>query len=142
MMRAFSIDLQPELSVGQYLLNPQGSGCPLSLLPKCLLSKASKAHVMKFLTLGVLQQEIWRKRENSLVFFFSINQKKPHVRNFSARNSGAGNWRANFMGAWDFLAFCWKTPVPIKFLLLGVLDFFGRGGCQYYFYGRGDFSKL
>ena len=33
--------------------------------------------------------------------------------------------------------------MPIKFLLLGgVLGFFRRGGwkCQFYFYGRGDFS--
>ena len=36
--------------------------------------------------------------------------------------------------------------MPIKFLVLGwgggVLGIFGRGGwkCQFYFYGRGDFS--
>ena len=36
--------------------------------------------------------------------------------------------------------------MPIKFLLLGgVLEFFRRGGgwkCQFYFYGRGDFSDF
>ena len=35
--------------------------------------------------------------------------------------------------------------MPIKFLLLGGgSGFFGRGGwkCQFYFYGRGDFSEL
>ena len=39
----------------------------------------------------------------------------------------AGNGRANFTGAWH----CWKTPMPIKFLLLGgggVLVFFRGGG--------------
>ena len=42
------------------------------------------------------------------------------VHKISARNSGAGNGCANFMGAWHFLgSFCWKTPMPIKFLLLG-----------------------
>ena len=41
-----------------------------------------------------------------------------------------------------------KTAMPIKFLLLGgggsVLGFFRGGGwkCQFYFYGRGDFSEL
>ena len=39
---------------------------------------------------------------------------------FSLSNSGAGNGCANFMGAWHFLvSFCWKTPMPIKFLLGG-----------------------
>ena len=37
--------------------------------------------------------------------------------------------------------------MPIKFLLLGgggILGLLGRGGwkCQFYFYGRGDFSDL
>ena len=50
-------------------------------------------------------------------------QKKPDVRNFSARNSGAGNGRANFMGAWDFgVLSAGKSRMPMKFLLLG-------GGC-------------
>ena len=42
---------------------------------------------------------------------------------------------------WFFLL---ENPMPIKFLLLGggVLGFFRRRGwkCQFYFYGRGDFS--
>ena len=50
------------------------------------------------------------------------------------------------MGAWPFLcSFCWKTPMPIKFLLLGGGSWvFVRGGgwkCQFYFYGRGNFSE-
>ena len=44
---------------------------------------------------------------------------------------------------WFFLP---ENPqLPIKFLLLGRgLGFLGGGGwkCQFYFYGRGDFSDL
>ena len=42
--------------------------------------------------------------------------------------------------------FCWKTPIPIKFLVLGGgRGFFGRGvevpiNIYIYIYGRGDFS--
>ena len=54
-------------------------------------------------------------------------------------------WLCHFYGRLAFLvSFCWKTPMPIKFLLLGgVLVFFRRGGwkCQFYFYGRGDFFR-
>ena len=40
-------------------------------------------------------------------------QKKPRARNFSARNSGAGNGCANFMDAWHFLVLsAGKTPCP------------------------------
>ena len=62
---------------------------------------------------------------------------------FSARNSGAGNGRANFMGAWIFWLFLQENPHTHKILLLGgILGFFRRGGwkCQFYFYERGDFS--
>ena len=47
-----------------------------------------------------------------------------------------------------FCSFCWKTPTPIKFLLLGggggVLGCFQKGGgkCQFYFYGREHFSDF
>ena len=44
-------------------------------------------------------------------------RKIPHVGKFSACNSGAGNGRANFMGAWDFLLL--ENPHAHKFLLLG-----------------------
>ena len=56
-----------------------------------------------------------------------FSQKNPHVRNFSARDSGAENGCTNFMGVaaqilWApgifFGSFCWKTPMPIKFLVL------------------------
>ena len=46
-----------------------------------------------------------------------------------------------------FGSFCWKTPMPKKFLLLGgggVLGFLSKGAgwkCQFYFFGRGDFSE-
>ena len=47
--------------------------------------------------------------------------------------------RLAFLGS-----FCWKTPMPIKFLLLGGVGsgLFRRGGwkCRFYFYGRGDIS--
>ena len=52
------------------------------------------------------------------------------------------NGRANFMGARDL-----KTPLPIKFLLLGGGGFwaFLEGGgwkCQFYFYGRSFFLNI
>ena len=56
-------------------------------------------------------------------------QKKPHVRNFSARNSGAGNECANFVGAWQFLVLSAGNP---PFLVLGRGGgswFFLEGGC-------------
>ena len=58
-------------------------------------------------------------------------QKKP-TRNFSARNSGAGKRPRQLYGRLAFFGtFCWKTPTPIKFLVLGGgggREFFGRGG--------------
>ena len=48
---------------------------------------------------------------NKLVF--PISQKKRGVHKTSARNSGAGNGCANFMGAWHFLVFsAGKPPCP------------------------------
>ena len=41
-------------------------------------------------------------------------------------------------------AFCRKTSMSIKFLVLGGGGDFGLGGggkCRFYFYGRGDFSE-
>ena len=77
----------------------------------------------------------------------SLFQKKHDVHKISARNSGAGNGCANFIGAWHFLVLsAGKTPMPIKFLLLGGGCWgFLEGGawkCQFYFYGRGDFSDF
>ena len=39
-------------------------------------------------------------------------------------------------------AFCRKTSMSIKFLILGggILGFWGEGECRLYFYGGGDFS--
>ena len=72
--------------------------------------------------------------------------KKPHVCNFSARNSGAGNGCANFMGAWHFLALsAGKPPMPIKVLVLGGGGFWNfflkRGGesAKFIFMGVGIF---
>ena len=70
--------------------------------------------------------------------------EKPHVHNFSALISGAGNGNANSMGAWLFFGFfCWKTPHAHKIPRFrgGDFGFFWKGGwkCQFYFYGHGDF---
>ena len=40
-----------------------------------------------------------------IYFSLFFSQNKPHVRNLSARNSGAENGCANFMGAWHFWFF-------------------------------------
>ena len=49
----------------------------------------------------------------------------------SARNTGAGNGCANFMGAWNFLVLsARKPPIPIKFLLLGGFWAFLEGGVE------------
>ena len=59
-----------------------------------------------------------------------VNQKNPHVRNFSARYSEAGDGRTNFMGAWDFLALSAGKSHAHKippFRGGGVLGFFRRG---------------
>ena len=40
-------------------------------------------------------------------------KKKSHVRDFSARNAGAGNGCANLVGTWDVWALsAGKTPCP------------------------------
>ena len=59
-------------------------------------------------------------------------KKKRDVHKISARNSGAGNGCANFMGARHFCVLsAGKPPMPIKFLLLGggggVVDFLEGG---------------
>ena len=78
----------------------------------------------------------------------TYDQKKRDAHKISARNSGGGNGCAQFYGRLVFFgSFCWKTPMPIKFRLLGGGGCWGfsEGGgwkCQYYFYGRGDFSDM
>ena len=53
-----------------------------------------------------------------------LSEKTPHVRNFSARYSGAGNGCANLTGAWHFLVLsAGEAFMPIKWFALG------RGGC-------------
>ena len=58
---------------------------------------------------------------------------------FSARNSGAGNGCANFMGAWKNAFFLQEKAMSIKFLVLGgggVFGFLGGGGgADYIFLG-------
>ena len=61
-----------------------------------------------------------------------------------ARNSGAGNGCANFMGAWKNAFFLQEKPMPVKILVLGggYFGLWGGGGeCRFYFYGREDFSE-
>ena len=77
----------------------------------------------------------------------TVYQKKPRVHNFSARNSGAGNGCANFMGAWHFCVLsAGKNPHAHKIPPFrgGVVGFLERGGWKYqfYFYGRGDCSEF
>ena len=71
-----------------------------------------------------------------------MNQKKPRVRNFSARNFGAKNG-TNFMGAWIFWFYLLENPMPIKFLLFlgGGSCFFleGVGSADFIFMGVGIF---
>ena len=66
---------------------------------------------------------------------------------FSARNSGAGNGCANFMGAWKkcFIS-AEKKAMSIKFLVLegggGVFWVFGGGGggsAEFFLWARGFF---
>ena len=59
-------------------------------------------------------------------------------------------WPRQFYGRLGFFgSFCWKSPVPIKFLLLGegeVLGFFRRGGVEvpifFFFMGAGIFLNM
>ena len=62
-----------------------------------------------------------------------------------ARNSGTGNGRANFMGAWKKAFFLQENlhahKIP-RFRGGGVGGFRGGGvKCRFYFYGREDFSE-
>ena len=62
----------------------------------------------------------------------------------SARNSGAGNGCANFMGAWKNAFFLQEKAMSIKFLVLGGVFwvlFGGGGSADFNFYGREDFSE-
>ena len=101
-----------------------------------------------FVILKVFNSEIILFRLASIsVSMVPKDQKEPDVRKFFARNSGAGNGCANFMGAWKN-SFCRKTSMPIKFLVLGgggvVFWFFfvgGGGECRFYSYGREDCSE-
>ena len=68
------------------------------------------------------------------------SQKKRDVHKISARNSGAGNGRTDFMGAFFLLEnpHAHKIP-PSRGGVLGFLE--GGWKCQFYFYGHGDFSE-
>ena len=70
-----------------------------------------------------------------------VYQKNPRVRSKTcfARNSGARNGCANFMGAWKKLhPFSRQTALPIKFFVLGgggLFWVFGGGGADCIFMG-------
>ena len=55
------------------------------------------------------------------------------------RNSGAGNGRANFMGAWKNALSLQEKPMPIKFLVLGggILGSFQGGSADFVFMAMG-----
>ena len=56
---------------------------------------------------------LWDGKMNSHVEFKCKYQKKRDVHKISARNSGAGNGCADFMGAWHFLVLsAGKPPCP------------------------------
>ena len=64
-----------------------------------------------------------KKKIRADLSFLINSRKKSDVHSCSARNSSYYYSRAigcpNFTGAWHFLrSFCWKTPMPIKFLVL------------------------
>ena len=114
--------------------------CPL--LPPPMLAE----HTQELLASARhLLQALEEKEIQSFVsqFVSSQSQKKRDVHKISARNSGAGNGCANFMGAWHFLVLsAGRTPMTIKFLLLGgVLGFLRRGGgsANFIFMGVGIF---
>ena len=99
---------------------------------------------------GVYQSVRKTSRDESKVCLFKIRdfQKKPRVRKFFARNSGAGNGCANFMGAWKYAFFLQENLHAHQFLvlggILGLVFFFLGGGakCRFYFHGRGDFLRF
>ena len=63
-----------------------------------------------------------------------------------ARNSGAGNGCANFMGAWKNCVLSAGKPHVHRIVLVlrgeGILGFGEGGACRFYFYGREAFSEF
>ena len=58
-----------------------------------------------------------------------LTEKKPHVRNFCAHESGAGNGHTNSMAPGIFWFFLLENPHALKISrFLGGLGFFGGGG--------------
>ena len=65
-------------------------------------------------------------------------RQRPHARNSSVRNSGAGNGSANFVGALHFLVLSAGKPPT---LVLG--EFLERGGsADFIFMGAGIFLRV
>ena len=86
-------------------------------------------------------KEIEKTKKNWRV---RLVQKKPGVRNSSARNSGAGNGCAKFMGAWHFWVLSAGNPHAHKIprFRRGFVFFFWEGGLEVptIFYRRRNFS--
>ena len=78
----------------------------------------------------------------------AIIRKIPVSVKILARNSGAGNGCANFMGTWKNWPLsagkvhAHKIPRSRGGGILGFFGGGGRGGCQFYFHGREDFSEI
>ena len=72
-------------------------------------------------------------------------QKKHDVHKISARNSGAGNGCANFMGGWHLGFFLLENPHAHRIPRLrgGVVFFWRRGGgsANFIFMGVGIFPR-
>ena len=100
-----------------------------------------------------MQQKVFRKTCSDEPFYFGVDfigwlfllaEKAWCPSNFRPQFWGR-KWLRQFYGRLAFFgSFCWKTPVPIKILLLGGggFGFLRRGEwkCQFHFYGREDFS--
>ena len=76
----------------------------------------------------------------------SFEQNKPHIRNFPPVIPGPEMAAPILWAPGIFWFFLLDNPHAHKIPLFrgGVLGFFRKGGwkCQFYFYGRGDFSDL
>ena len=82
----------------------------------------------------------------AVVVSSTFRKKKRGVHKISARNSGAGNGRAHFMGAWHFgVISAGKPPCPQNSSFYGgVVGFLegGGGSADFIFMGVGIFPTL
>ena len=69
-----------------------------------------------------------------------ISQKNPRVRKIFCPQFWGRKWLRQFYGRLEKCVLSAGKPMSIKFLLLGG-GVFWVSGCQFYFYGRKDFSE-